>query len=105
MFVGPALLRSEALSAIHESLWRRQIDLALAVEMRERVLDLPVEIVDDRVAYVEAWTVAERFGLAKTYDAMYVGLAKRRNLPLLTVDGRLRRTVGDYVQVLGLADL
>lgn len=102
---GPAPMRTEAISAIHESLRRAQLSSQAATTARDRILDLAVDLVDDRAIYIAAWDTAERFGLAKTYDAMYVALAKSLNIPLLTEDGRLRRTVGDYIRTLGLDDL
>lgn len=50
--------------------------------------------------YETAADVAARLGWAKSYDAEYVALALMYNLPLVTLDARLRRRVEGIVTVL-----
>lgn len=49
--------------------------------------------------------MALSLGWAKTYDAEYVALARLSHEPLLTIDARLARRVGDLVEVRTPADL
>ena len=70
-----------------------QTDDALA---HLQVLD--VALVDDRQLQVPALDVARRLGWARTYDALYVALALRLGLPLVTADSRLRRGAERLVQ-------
>ncbi|HUR73364.1 MAG TPA: type II toxin-antitoxin system VapC family toxin [Sporichthya sp.] len=102
---APALIRSEALSALHEGLWRGAITEAVALTARDRVLGARVRLFDDRVLHRTAWDVAERFGLAKTHDASYVALARLRKIPLLTGDLRMRRWAHGYVDMLTLDEI
>jgi predicted nucleic acid-binding protein len=60
---------------------------------------------DERSLHERAWTIADELGWAKTYDAEYVALAQILGIPLLTVDGRLARSVEHLVSVVGPADL
>ena len=76
-----------------------------AVRARDRVIAARLELADDVALHREAWDVAERFGWARTYDASYVALAERKRIPLVTEDGRLRRSLAGRLEVLGLADL
>jgi predicted nucleic acid-binding protein len=89
--VAPPLLRPEALSVLHEMLWRRTIPSELADLALERLEAAPIKITEPDGLAREAWQVAEEFGWAKTYDAEYVALARLLSCRLLTLDGRLRR--------------
>jgi predicted nucleic acid-binding protein len=103
---APALMWSELLSALHALTWRGQVPVEAAARIRERVEATPfVRFDDGPFLHQRAWEIADRLGWAKTYDAEYVALAQILDLPLLTVDGRLRRGVEHLVRVLGPADL
>jgi predicted nucleic acid-binding protein len=55
--------------------------------------------------YERSWDLARQLGWAKTHDAEYVALALMVGVPLLTIDGRLRRGAGHLVDMPLLADL
>lgn len=55
-----------------------------------RLLPIHVDPETDRHAWGATLKLAERHGLT-LYDAAYLELAKRRTLPLATLDGDLRR--------------
>jgi len=44
-----------------------------------------------------AWVIADELGLAKTYDAEFLALARIRGALLVTADARLRRA-GDRLE-------
>lgn len=88
---APALMWSEALSALHEQLWRGHVDGEDAEGVRARLDRAPVAARAPRRLRAEAWRIAEELGWAKTYDAEYVGLASLLGCRVVTVDGRLRR--------------
>lgn len=89
--VAPALMWSEAASAIHEATWRREIDADLGALAFRRLLGAPVARRTHRRLAREAWDLADRLGWAKTYDAEYVALASLLDCRLVTLDRRLRR--------------
>jgi len=65
--------------------------------------DLPIAI--DRLTNRQAWSatlqLCDRFGLTP-YDAAYLELARRRGLPLATLDGELVRAAqAENVSLLG----
>lgn len=103
--VGPRLLRSEALSALHELLWRGEISSVLAERARERLRGAPYEVQDPDGLTDAAWEIAESLGWAKTHDAEYVALARILGHPLVTIDSRLARGAGRVVQIVGPGDL
>jgi predicted nucleic acid-binding protein len=89
--VAPPLLRSEALSVLHQLLWRGELtadDAEIAVTRLEAA---PIRREEPRGLARAAWSIADDLGWAKTYDAEYVALAQLLECRLLTIDRRLRR--------------
>ena len=103
--VGPHLLASEALSALHEAATRGEISKDLARAASERLQVAPIDLVRPDGLAAGAWEVADALGWAKTYDAEYVALARLLGCPLLTVDARLAHGAGHLVRIIGPADL
>lgn len=89
--VAPSLLWSEVPSSLHQALWRGAISPELAELALERFRGAPIQRNEPPGLIRDAWAVAERLGWAKTYDAEYVALAQTLDLPLVTIDGRLKR--------------
>lgn len=102
---APVLFRSEVLSALAGLEWRREISKTLADRAVAELLEAPVVLVRKRKLWEEARLLARRLGWAKTYDAEYVSLARLERLPLLTLDSRLARRVGELVEVVLPTDL
>jgi predicted nucleic acid-binding protein len=57
-----------------------------AEDARAVFASLPVHREDVTEIADEAWRVAEELGLAKTYDAEFLALARLRGAPLVTAD-------------------
>ncbi|MGI9082192.1 MAG: type II toxin-antitoxin system VapC family toxin [Thermoleophilaceae bacterium] len=102
---APGLMWSEARSAIHETAWRGEIDARDAESARLRLEDCPVERVERPDLGPEAWAIANELGLAKTYDAEYLALARLLHCRLLTLDRRLRRGAERLGFVVGPSEL
>jgi len=102
-------------SVLVPSIWPLEVGNALLMaQRRSRITDddltrlatalsaLPIEVdqAADRPALGALLQLARQLGLT-TYDAAYVELAKRRELPLATLDARLRQAcLGVRVPVL-----
>ncbi len=87
----PGLWRLEVANGLQVAIRRKRID----ADFRDRALQhlgaLPITVDPETDTY--AWTatlrLADRFGLT-VYDAAYLELARRRGVPLATVDEALR---------------
>ncbi len=102
---APALMWSEARSALHERMRRGELSLDGADRARERLADANVALTTHHDLADEAWRIADELGWAKTYDAEYVALASLLGCQLVTVDARLRRGADRLGFVLGPTEL
>lgn len=89
--IAPPLLWSEATSALHEGRWRREIDAPTAAAARAVFAAMPLHRDDPPELRDVARSIADELGLAKTYDAEFLALARIRDCRLVTADARLRR--------------
>ena len=81
--VGNTLLLAEMRGRILQDHRKRAIEQLLA-------LPILVDMETDAHAWRATYTLAQQFGLT-LYDASYLELARRRGLPLATLDRDLRR--------------
>ena len=95
--LAPTLLRSQALSVLHEAVHRGEIPADVALERLERIWAMPIRLLGDAVLRRNAWKVAERLGWAETYVAEYVALTKLQADALVTLDAELARQVEGIV--------
>ena len=98
--VTPSLFWSEAAAGIRQLSFRGDITGAEADDALGRLLAAPVETVPSRDLVADASALAAQLGWPKTYDAEFVVLARRLDIPLLTVDGRLASTASRFVRLL-----
>jgi predicted nucleic acid-binding protein len=89
--VVPPLWRLEVANGFQSAIRRKRIDQRYRDESLADLGLLAVEIDGESDAHVWAssLTLADRFGLS-VYDSCYLELAQRRDLPLATLDARLR---------------
>jgi hypothetical protein len=72
--LAPTLLRSQTLSALHESMDRGELSAEVARDRLTRVGAIPIRLLGDAVLRRRSWEIAEQPGWAQTYDAEYVAL-------------------------------
>ncbi len=95
--IAPPLLRSEALSSLSEMVYRGEIPPEAGRLAASRLAEVDVRLDRPPTLDARAWELARALGWAKTYDAEYVVLAMIHDVPLITLDGRLRRGAGHLV--------
>jgi predicted nucleic acid-binding protein len=103
--VAPTLMWSEAASGLSQMFRRGEIGRTAVQDAVARLLAANIEAVDSRELVAEASEVAQELGCAKTYDAEYVVLARRLEIPLLTLDARLRSSVKALIDAVSPAEV
>ena len=87
----PAVWHLEVANSLEQAVRRRRIDAAFRDAALANLSDLDIK--SDPETSVQAWTatlaLAEKFGLTLD-DAAYLELARRRTLPLASLDRDLR---------------
>lgn len=99
----PSLWRLEVANILEIGVRRRRHDAAFRDATLADLALLPISIdpETDRQAWTATLRLAERHRLT-LYDAAYLELAQRRNLPLATLDAELRSAAGaEKVGLLG----
>ncbi|MEO8230473.1 MAG: type II toxin-antitoxin system VapC family toxin [Chloroflexota bacterium] len=95
--LAPTLLRSQVLSALHESVQRGEIAADVARDRLARIGRMPIRLLGDAVLRRRAWDVADQLGWASTYDAEYVALTQLQADAFVTLDAELARSVEGVV--------
>jgi predicted nucleic acid-binding protein len=99
----PGLSRLEVANVLEMSVRRKRHDRTFRDATLADLAQLPIQVdpQTDQQAWSATLRLAERHRLT-LYDAAYLELALRRNLPLATLDEDLRRAAStEKVQVLG----
>jgi predicted nucleic acid-binding protein len=94
---APTLLRSQALSALHEAVQRGEIPADVARDRLARIGRMPIRLLGDAVLRRRAWEVADQLGWAETYNAEYVALTQLQADAFVTLDAELARSVEGIV--------
>lgn len=88
--MAPPLLWAEVRSALHESMTRGAIDRTTATESLDALEGGPIRTRTDARVGRRAWTLADRLGWMKTYDAEYLALAQLLECSLITLDAGMK---------------
>ena len=95
--LAPTLLRSQTLSALHESVHRGEIPADVALERLARIQALSIRLLGDAVLRRVAWRLADELGWPQTYDAEYLALTRLQADAFVTLDAELARRVKGIV--------
>jgi predicted nucleic acid-binding protein len=95
--LAPTLLRSQALSALHEAVQLGEIPADVARERLSRIRRMKIRLLGDAVLQRRAWELADQLGWASTYNAEYVALTQLQADAFITLDKELARSVKGIV--------
>jgi predicted nucleic acid-binding protein len=97
--LAPTLLRSQALSVLHEAVQRGEIPADVALDRLARIRQMRIRLLGDAVLQRRAWEIADQLGWASTYDAEYVALTQLQADAFVTLDAKLARSIKGIVEV------
>ncbi|GAA0934671.1 type II toxin-antitoxin system VapC family toxin [Pseudonocardia zijingensis] len=103
--LAPTLLRSQTLTALHESAHRGELTADVARERLARLGRLPIRLLGDAVLRRQAWDLADQLGWASTLDAEYFALTQLQADAFVTLDAELARRVEGVVATASIDDV
>ena len=103
--VAPALIRSQALSILLVAVQRAQITEAVALERHDRMTEMKIRLLNDRVSRRTAWRIASEHGWSTTFDAEYLGITELQADALITIDEAMAAKANGLVPMAAVADL
>ena len=96
--LAPTLLRSQALSALHEAAHRGELPPDVARDRLDRAGKMRIRLLGDAVLRRRAWELADRLGWASTYDAEYLALTQLQADAFVTLDEELAGRAAEVVE-------
>ena len=103
--LAPTLLRSQALSMVHEAVQHGELAPDVAIDQLERIWQMRIRYLGDAVLRRNAWKVAERMGWADTYTAEYVALTQLQADAFVTLDAELAHSLEGIVPTASIGAL
>jgi predicted nucleic acid-binding protein len=97
--LAPTLLRSQALSLLHEAVHDGKLSADVARERIRYVNGMQMRLLGDASLRQRALQIADKLGWATTYDAEYVALTQLQADAFITLDKKLARAVKGLVEV------
>ena len=105
--LAPTLLRSQVLDVLFSRVRNDELSKEVALDLNARFGKLKVRYLGDAVLRRRAWALAERAGMASTFQAEYLALTQLQADALVTEDDDLTSkargivTVKPFVALLG----
>ncbi len=103
--VAPNSIRSEALELLLHDVRAGKRTEAAALEVHERMTELKMRLLGDRVSRRTAWHLARQHDWDTLRDAEYLALTRLQADALVTVDRHLAAAARDAVAVAAIDDL
>jgi len=103
--VAPNSIRSEALELLLSDVRRGARSESEAMERHERMTEIKMRLLGDRVSRRTAWQIAREHGWDRLRDAEYLAVARLQADALVTVDSELAAKAVTVVPVGSLQDL
>lgn len=103
--VAPNLIRSHALSLLFAAVRDGEITEDVALQRHERITEIKIRLLGDRVSRRTAWKIAREHGWETTFDAEYLAVCKLQADALITIDHALAAKAAHIVPLATLAAL
>jgi len=103
--LAPTLIRSQALSMLHESVHRGEVTADDAQRMLGHVGRMKMRLLGDAVLRRTAWKLADQLDWASTYDAEYLALTQLQANAFVTLNKQLARQAAKIVAVASVENL
>jgi predicted nucleic acid-binding protein len=103
--VAPNLIRSEALALLYAAVRRGDLTEPEALRHHERLTELKMRLLGDRVSRRTAWKIAREQGWDTTLDAEYLAVTRLQADALVTIDPALAAKARNVVPVAPLEAL
>jgi predicted nucleic acid-binding protein len=103
--VAPNLIRSEALALLYAAVRRGDLTEPEALRHHERLTELKMRLLGDRVSRRTAWKIAREQGWDTTLDAEYLAVTRLQADALVTIDPALAEKARNVVPVAPLEAL
>lgn len=103
--VAPNMIRSQALALLLEAVRSDEMSEAVALGHHERLTELKMRLLGDRVSRRTAWKIAREYGWATTFDAEYLAVCRLQADALVTVDEALAARAAGIVPLAPLEAL
>jgi predicted nucleic acid-binding protein len=103
--VAPNSIRSQALGLLLQEVRRGTLTEQEALRRHDRITELKMRLLGDRVSRRTAWSIAMQRGWDTIEDAEYLAVTKLQADALVTVDPRLAASASGIVPIATLADL
>ena len=84
--VAPNSIRSQALTLLLQAVQRSELSDAVALDRHERLTELKMRLLGDRVSRRTAWKIAREQGWPTIVDAEYLAVTTLQADALVTVD-------------------
>ncbi|HSM67696.1 MAG TPA: hypothetical protein VK860_15430 [Ilumatobacteraceae bacterium] len=103
--VAPNLIRSQALTLLLAAVRAGELAEDVALQRHERLTELKMRLLGDRVSRRTAWRIAREQGWETTYDAEYLAVCTLQADALVTIDPAMRARAEGIVPLAPLAAL
>lgn len=84
--VAPNLIRSQALSLLLAEVRHGDLPEEVALQCHERLTELKMRLLGDRVSRRTAWKIAREHSFETTYEAEYLAVTRLQADALVTID-------------------
>ena len=103
--VAPNLIRTQALTLLLAAVRTGELTEEVALQRHERLTELKMRLLGDRVSRRTAWKIARQHGWETTYDAEYLAVCTLQADALVTIDPAMRARAEGIVPLAPLAAL